>query len=305
VNSSYDLGCPEGCTFPVIRGIPRFVGADNYADSFGLQWNHYRTTQLDSHTGLPISRERLTRCLGGDLEVVRGKTVLEAGCGAARFTEVLLQAGAHVVAFDLSSAVEANFANCSGYENYFVCQADLLHPPTLPGSFDIVLCLGVLQHTPNPEAAMANLARYVKPGGMLVIDHYRRMRQPLTAVVLRNILRRLPPAPAFASCRWLFRTLFPVHRLLAPRPKSFVRRCLRALWLRVSPLMNYYDDYQQLPEAILEAWMELDTHDSLTDYYKHRRTRGEIARHLEACGLAEVRAWYGGNGVEALARRAA
>lgn len=51
-----ELRC-ERCDahYPVARGLPRFVGADNYAASFGLQWNLHRKTQLDSHTGLPIS----------------------------------------------------------------------------------------------------------------------------------------------------------------------------------------------------------------------------------------------------------
>ena len=55
---------------------------------------------------------------------MRGKNVLEVGCGAGRFTEVMLAAGARVFACDLSSAVEANYANCNSWPEYFVCQAD-------------------------------------------------------------------------------------------------------------------------------------------------------------------------------------
>ena len=105
--------CPSGCAFPAKGGLPRFVPVENYASSFGLQWNQYRTTQLDSHTGLTISKDRLIRLLGGSLDVVKGKMVLEAGCGAGRFTELLLGAGAHLNAVDLSTAVEANYKNCS------------------------------------------------------------------------------------------------------------------------------------------------------------------------------------------------
>lgn len=105
--------CDFGCCFVINKNIVRFVFKNNYASSFGLQWNEYRTTQLDSHNGLTISRERLTRLLGGSIDVVNGKKVLEAGCGAGRFTEILLAAGAHVWAVDISSAVEANYRNCS------------------------------------------------------------------------------------------------------------------------------------------------------------------------------------------------
>src|SRR5688500_4545224 len=186
VEQASALACPEGCRIPVSRGIPRFVASDGYASAFGLQWTHFRRTQLDSFTGTTISRDRLARCLGASLDVVRGKVVLEAGCGAGRFTELLLAAGARVVATDLSVAVEANYENCAQRDAYFVCQADLRTLPVRPGSFDIVLCLGVIQHTPSPEESIGALASYVKPGGMLVIDHYS-YDYPLT--LSRRVLR--------------------------------------------------------------------------------------------------------------------
>ncbi|PJF37881.1 MAG: class I SAM-dependent methyltransferase, partial [Phototrophicales bacterium] len=117
---------------------------DNYASSFGIQWNHYRLTQLDSHTGTTLSRDRLVRCLGGSLDVVKGKRVLEAGCGAGRFTELLLEAGAELVSIDLSSAVEANYENFKDKPNYFVAQASILDLPFAQEQFDIVICLGVI-----------------------------------------------------------------------------------------------------------------------------------------------------------------
>ncbi|MBV9453466.1 MAG: class I SAM-dependent methyltransferase, partial [Rubrobacter sp.] len=178
--------CPQDCRIPVVNGIPRFVGSSNYASAFGLQWNRFRSTQLDSYTGTTISRDRLTDALGGSLDMVRGKSVLEAGCGAGRFTEILLSAGARVFACDLSEAVEANHANCRHWPDYFICQADIMQIPVSPLSFDIVICLGVIQHTPNPEATIAALTQYVKPGGMLAIDHYSR-EYPYTTS--RRILR--------------------------------------------------------------------------------------------------------------------
>ena len=50
-------GC--GAAFSVRDGIPRFVPATNYADSFGFQWNKYAKTQLDSYSGLEISHDRV------------------------------------------------------------------------------------------------------------------------------------------------------------------------------------------------------------------------------------------------------
>jgi SAM-dependent methyltransferase len=142
------LACGKGCRVPVERGIPRFTASESYAAGFGLQWTAHPRTQLDSATGTRISRDRLSRCLGG-LDAVAGRSVLEVGCGAGRFTEVLLDAGARVVACDLSRAVEANHANFRGRAGYFVCQADLMRLPVAPESLDVVVALGVCSTSPR------------------------------------------------------------------------------------------------------------------------------------------------------------
>jgi SAM-dependent methyltransferase len=298
-----------GCVFPVRLGIPRFVSDGGYASAFGLQWNAFRRTQLDSSSGTTISRDRLTRCLGGSLEPLRGASVLEVGCGAGRFTEVLLEAGARVLACDLSAAVEANQANCGGHPGYFVCQADVMSLPIAPGAFDYVVALGMVQHTPSPEHTIAALAVAVRPGGLLVLDHYRalspliKVLSPLTPkTMLRAILLRLPPPLAFRVTEAIVRTLLPVHRALWRRGPVVDR--VRAVWRLTSPVFDYYDAFPQLGEALAD-WARLDTHDGLTDYYKHRRTPQEVARALTAVGLEVIDSRAGGNGVEARARRPA
>jgi 2-polyprenyl-3-methyl-5-hydroxy-6-metoxy-1,4-benzoquinol methylase len=298
--SSY-LECGEGCEFPVVNGIPRFVASGNYASGFGLQWKAFRKTQLDSHTGTTISRQRLERCLGGSLDVLRGKTVLEVGCGAGRFTELMLAAGARVCACDLSNAVEANYENCSQSPNYFVCQADVRRLPFAHHSFDFVVCLGVIQHTPNPEETIAALAKYVKPGGSLVIDHYS-YDYPVTAPrqIVRQVLIRLPPRSAKAIALAIGRSLLPLHKLTWSEKRGRWR--LRKLLQKVSPLVDYYESYPELGRKFLAEWALLDTHDTLTDYYKHLRSVEEIQECLVACGLVNLKVSYGGNGVEARAQ---
>lgn len=82
----------SGRTYPALKGIPRFVEQEGYASAFGAQWKRFQRTQLDSHTKTTLSRDRLERIAGGSLDVFAGKTVLEVGCGAGRFTEILLDA---------------------------------------------------------------------------------------------------------------------------------------------------------------------------------------------------------------------
>lgn len=302
VEEAEALSCPRGCRVPVVAGIPRFTASDDYASGFGLQWNTFRKTQLDSHTGTTISRDRLARCLGGSLDVLRGKAVLEVGCGAGRFTELMLAAGARVFACDLSLAVEANYENCRRLgPDYFVCQADARHLPFAPHSFDFVVCLGVIQHTPSPEETIAALAGHVRPGGTLVIDHYSHgYPRNFLQRNLRRLLIRLPARVAKPLALGLARALLPLHRLTWGNRRGLRR--LRALLLRHSPLVDYRDAYPQLGERLLSQWSMLDTHDSLTDYYKHLRTTEEIEACLRSCGLKELAVYYGGNGVEARGR---
>jgi SAM-dependent methyltransferase len=303
VDSPIALICPVGCGVPVVRNIPRFVDSSSYASGFGLQWNTFRKTQLDSYSGTTISRDRLTRCFGGSLDLIRDKSVLEVGCGAGRFTELLLEAGAHVFACDLSQAVDANYENCHHWPNYFVCQADARQLPVLPNSFDFVLCIGVIQHTPSPEETIAALARQLKPGGLLVVDHYSHAYiQNVLQRNLRRLLIRMPARSAKLVTLGLARGLLPLHRT------SWKWKRRRGLWrlrpalLKHSPFIDYLDLFPELGDQLVAEWSVLDTHDALTDYYKHLRTREEIEACLRSCGLIELEVSYSGNGIEARAK---
>jgi SAM-dependent methyltransferase len=209
-----ELHC-TACSFkaPIVGGIPRCVSADNYAQSFGFQWNKHSATQLDSHIGLPISRDRIGEASGWPSDL-RGQVVLEAGSGAGRFTEVLVQSGAKVVSFDFSKAVEANARNNGSASNLTLMQANILRMPFKPKVFDKVMCLGVIQHTPDPAGAFDSLARRVKPGGQLVIDvyekrfisvlHWRYLLRPITKRMDKHklyeiVARATPPMVPLAG----------------------------------------------------------------------------------------------------------
>ena len=291
--------------FPIVNTIPRFVSSDNYATSFGLQWNTYKKVQLDSYTHTTISRDRLHRLLGGSFDRIQGKNVLEAGCGAGRFTEILLKNGAIVFAADISSAVEANYDNCRSYTNYFICQADITALPFGPGSFDVVICIGVIQHTPNPEKTIAALCSYVNSGGLLVIDHYSH-GYPNTPVrkILRAILLHMSPHFSISFTKGLTNFLWPIHRFLGSwREKRYLKK-IRYAFLFLSPIVDYYESYPQLSEQHMKMWAMLDTHDTLTDRFKHLRSESEIRDHLEKCGMENIQINLGGNGIEARANKA-
>ncbi len=311
--STNSLRCEKGHSWPVVGGIPHFAGsaddrsvpAHDYSATFGLQWQTFPRTQLDSYTTVPLSRDRARRCLGEalwkKLHDADCSDVLEVGCGAGRFTEVLLDIpSTRVFSIDHSSAVEANLANFPQSSSHQVARADVRHLPFAPQQFDLVFCLGVVQHTPDPAETIAKLYEQVKPGGALALDHYTFDLGRCTALgvmLARSILKRLGPETGMRWSNRLVDALFPLHRMAGR--SDLLQRILS----RISPVRTYFHHYHDLDDKLQYEWALLDTHDALTDWHKHIRSKAQIVAMLEATGALDIEAAYGGNGVEARCRR--
>jgi ubiquinone/menaquinone biosynthesis C-methylase UbiE len=290
---------PTGNSFPIINGIPRFVPVENYASAFGYQWKKYAKTQLDTYTGNSISKDRLNVCLGYPVEKLAGKTVLEVGSGAGRFTEHLVKAGALTHCIDLSVAVEVNKENVGEAANYKIAQASVYELPYPKASFDVVVCIGVIQHTPSSEKTIQALYDMVKPGGQLIIDHYIwRLGYFLNpATYWRLYLKEIQPEKSKKIVDKLVNIFFPMHWAL--------RNVSVANWFvkRVSPVMTYMEHFPELSHNEHYELAKLDSYDSLTDYYKHLRTPAQIKSQLEQLGAKDIYVTTGGNGVEARANK--
>lgn len=263
--------------------IPRFVPESNYADSFGMQWNKFRRTQLDSHSGHPISADRFWKATGWRPADLARQWVLDAGCGAGRFAEVALLAGANVLALDYSSAVDACFANVSQHPNLHVVQGDIYALPLATSFFPFVYSLGVLQHTPDVAKAFAALPPLVKPGGRLCVDFYEKSWKSLLEPKywLRPFTKPMRKDRLFSLLANLVPTLLPLSRSLGRVP--LVGRGLR----RMIPVANYFgvyplDDGQQL------EWSLLDTFDWLAPEYDHPQSKTIVRRWLQSAGLQQI-----------------
>jgi SAM-dependent methyltransferase len=290
---SGSLDCPR-CDrrYPIKRGIPRFVSADNYATGFGVQWLKHARTQYDSETGRPITATRFGAVTKWPRDM-SGELVLEAGSGSGRFTEVISATGAMVVSFDYSMAVEANDASNGQRENVLIVQADIFQMPFRPGTFDRVCCLGVLQHTPDPARAFASLPPMLKPGGAVAVDVYRKpwgiRRLTSTKYLVRPLTRRIPPRKLYAWVERYVKALWPISRFL---PK-------RLSWkLLIADYRGIYD----LPSDTLREWAVLDTFDMLAPAYDAPQDLETVRQWCADAGLVECEAHYGYNGIEARGR---
>lgn len=283
INSGWLVSADGQQRYPIRGSIPRFVPESNYADNFGMQWNHFAKTQLDSHSGHPISAERFWKATGWRPGDLRGQWVLDVGCGSGRFAEVALAAGAHVVALDYSSAVDACYANLKRHPDLHVVQGDIYALPFALESFPFVYSLGVLQHTPDVARAFAALPPMLVEGGRLCVDYYEKSfkSQLMPKYWLRPITTRLPRLHLFAALERLVPVMLPISRALARVPG--VGKLLK----RLVPVANY-DGIYPLTEPQLIEWALLDTFDMLAPAYDQPQTAATARRWLEQAGLRDI-----------------
>ncbi len=294
------LAC-GGCSreYSVERFVPRFVAAENYASSFGFQWNRFRRTQLDSHTGLPISRQRFFGQTGWTPEELAGRRVLDVGCGAGRFAEVALACGAKVVALDYSSSVDACWANLAYHPDLNVIQGDIYRLPFQPERFDFVYCFGVLQHTPAVREAFLALPQQLRAGGRLAVDVYPRLALNLLwpKYWLRPVTKRMPRRQLFRLVEAMVQYLLPVSVAIGRLP--VVGRKLRF----AVPVINYEGVFPLSAEQLRE-WAVLDTFDMLAPAHDHPQSKAALAAWFEEAGLHEIEVFrrnvYVGRGSKAI-----
>ena len=133
--------------------------------------------------------------------------VLDVGCGGGLLAETLARAGAHVTAVDLApSMVET--ARLHALEagltiDYRVDDAERLLN-TQAGKYDVVTCMEMLEHVPDPAATMTVLGKLVRPGGDLFVSTINRnFKSFLLAIVGAEYVANLVPRGTHEYARLL------------------------------------------------------------------------------------------------------
>ena len=126
---------------------------------------------------------------------IKGKHILDVGCGGGLLSEALAKHGAVVTAFDISEsliAVAKNHAEQQLNINYQCQDIEIL--TTDAQRFDIITCMELLEHVPDPQRMIKNCAALIKPGGKIFFSTINRnLKAYLYAIVSAEYLLNLLP----------------------------------------------------------------------------------------------------------------
>jgi SAM-dependent methyltransferase len=255
--------------------VPRFVDYGYYAQSFGAQWKTFAKTQLDTEVSND-SELRFDSEVGWNEVDLTGKSIVEFGSGAGRFIDVVSKRGARLcVGIDITDAVDASQENLGNRDNVFFVQADFFSNPLKDSYFDFAYSIGVLHHTPEPEAAFKIMVNKTNDSGHVAlglyeISLYRRPNRNSLKIstielfwalnlwrceLFRTMTTRLPEKMFLSYCKTVVPVLHYINKVPVIR---FVRYLLPSTCYRNKPV----------------DWSMVDTHDTyatkIVHQYRHK-----------------------------------
>lgn len=266
--SDSDSWCCDECGAKVskVNNVWCFAGDDAYLGTFSFQWQKHALV-YDSDAEKE-STERTLRKLQITPELVRGKRVLDVGCGTGRLSRMLADWGAQVVAVDLSQAVWVAQKNSADRKNMLFMHADLFNLPFPEQYFDLILAWGVLHHTPNTELAFKKVVSHLKPGGRYSVYIYGKSKGTRRRMIslYRKLTVHLPSRLLHAIC-YLAIPMYYVYRI--PLIGNLARFLL--------PMSRQKDPMVRVQE----------TFDEYSPYYAWRHTFPEVHQWFLDVGIVD------------------
>jgi SAM-dependent methyltransferase len=173
----------------------------------------------------------------------------------------------------------------------------MLNLPFPDEYFDFIFCYGVLQHTPDPDAAYAAILAKLKPGGKISIDYYLAMEalSPWSTpkYLWRPVTKRLPPRLLLYIIKTYMPLWLPIDTVLRRLPRIgnlLVAACPIPCW----NYLNFGLTYQQRLQ-----WAILDTFDALAPRYDLPKTRKQVRGLIHRPSHTFEEVFLGSNGVVA------
>ena len=271
------LVSPEQRRYPIRDGVPhlalefRDAREAQTVTAFGRQWQRFERNAAEGSPELFCDYSGLTP------DQVRGRTVLEVGCGAGRWLKVIAGLGARqVVGLDYSSGVVQARRRTLEQSNVHVVRGSALDMPLLP-KFDLAISIGVVHTLADPVLGLKGIRRAVTPSHLVAIWVYAREGNEMYLRLVRPLRflgPRLPDGVLFATSRALTVGLFAyIHS---------VNRLAVGLGLRL-PLRDYLAQLS----AVRFRDVEYMVYDQLTPSIARYPSRQEVQGWIHDAG-AEI-----------------
>jgi SAM-dependent methyltransferase/uncharacterized protein YbaR (Trm112 family) len=232
--------------------------------SFSSEWEAHQEQQMDTTWGFTVEGryEQFLLEVETTADEIKGKTLLDAGCGNGMLTEFLSSKGLIAFGIDFSNSVFAAEAKRKSDQVCFL-RGDLQQPPFADDFFDIIVSNGVIHHTPDTAHTFQRLAATVKKNGRFFIWLYER-KGSLSWGIKRRIFD------------WL---RIIISRMPAALQKTVVGIFTQAIFL-FHQLRGKKLDYHTL---------HVDMFDSLTPRWRHYHTPEEVSAWYHKSGFGAVR----------------
>lgn len=280
------LAC-EGCgrETAIRGGVPRFIQDRPIGDddevakrtqaSFGYEWTQFNDWR-------PSGLANFVDYFGQfDLEWLRGRTVLDAGCGMGRHARQIAPFAKTVVAVDFSGAIDQAVRNVADQPNVHCVEGDLTRLPIADQKFDLVYSMGVLHHIDDTTGTLRGLVRALKPGGRLRLYLYwKRSGVPGAILRLVAIARKATtrlPFPVLKACCWLLSVVLFALVILPYRVLAKLGAPVDDSW----PLFVYV----KYPFNVLYN----DQFDRFSAPLEKRYSAEEVGALLRSAGLHDIR----------------
>jgi 2-polyprenyl-6-hydroxyphenyl methylase/3-demethylubiquinone-9 3-methyltransferase len=178
---------------PDPRGNVDAIELDKFAAFAHHWWDPESTMFGPLHRMNPLRLDWIDRTCGG----LAGKRVVDVGCGGGILTEAMAGRGALTLGIDLGEkalgVARLHQLESGAASEYRLISVEAL-AAEMPGEFDVVTCMELLEHVPDPASVVAACARLARPGGVVVVATIsRNPKSYALAVIAAEYLLGLLP----------------------------------------------------------------------------------------------------------------
>lgn len=240
------------------------------SERFGYEW--------DKYSAIDINYEEQFKNWIYPLEAkfFDGKSVLDAGCGMGRNSLWPLKWGAsEVIAFDFDKrSVEAAKKNLKDFANIRVDYRSI-YDITWQERFDMAFSIGVIHHLKEPQLALQNMVRALKPDGTLLVwvYGYNAMIVKVLSPIRKNITSKLPLALVHFLAYFLSVPIYIVAKIFKG-PGGYMKQISKFKFWHIHSII-----FDQLIPEVANYWTKKEVEDlfgklSLKDIDIHRPPNG-------------------------------